>query len=93
VLFSSHIPYLSKNLLIINDKLLIVKSDDIERRFREAEKTLLKSRPPEKHHKWLRTKCPKCDYRIDYDPKPDWSGTLKCPTCGKVFKVVRLNDF
>jgi rubrerythrin len=48
---------------------------------------------PEEKVKWLRVKCPFCGYKFEHSPKPDWDGRLRCPECGKVFKLTRLDDF
>jgi len=43
--------------------------------------------------KWLKVRCPSCHYLVENDPKTNWSGTLKCPECGKNFKVPSLDGF
>jgi len=34
-----------------------------------------------------------CHYEIKFEPKPRWSGELQCPSCGRVFKVSRIDNF
>jgi len=42
---------------------------------------------------WRKVHCPQCRYIIEYQPKEDFDGILKCPDCGKRFRVVGLEDF
>lgn len=68
--------------------------DELRKRFEKAEGQLLRDGyRDEPKRKWRKARCPKCGYRIDYDPKPDWSGELKCPDCGHIFKVPRLDSY
>ena len=61
---------------------------------REAEKIERQHqhRPEEKLRR-LKVKCPRCGYRVEYAPKPDFDGNFKCPQCGKVFKLIHLDNF
>lgn len=62
-------------------------------RFIEAERLEKESRPDEKKRKWIKTRCPKCGYKIEYVPKEKWDGELRCPHCGESFKISRLDDW
>ncbi len=44
-------------------------------------------------YRWFKVRCRNCGEVIKYTPKEDWNGLLKCPRCGNVFKVRRLEDF
>jgi rubrerythrin len=58
-----------------------------------ARKIELQSRPDRKKRRWLKHNCQKCGYLIEYEPKPDFSGELRCPHCGSTVKVSRLDDY
>jgi len=34
-----------------------------------------------------------CQYEIKFEPKPRWSGELRCPNCGEMFNITRLDEF
>jgi DNA-directed RNA polymerase subunit RPC12/RpoP len=42
---------------------------------------------------WRVTHCLACDKRVEYIPKDQFNGTLKCPHCGVRFKVPSLDGF
>ena len=66
---------------------------DINRRILDAEKIEKQSRPEPKKRKWLRAKCAHCDYEVKYHPTKKFRGELRCPECGQVFKVPRLDFY
>ena len=68
-------------------------ADRLRRRFREAEGIVLKNRPPEKKVRWFKTRCPKCNSKIEYSPKSDWNGLLRCGECGHEFRLSLLDHF
>ena len=47
--------------------------------------------PPKR--KWIKTNCPSCGYKIEYVPKKEFTGELRCPECGHTFKVSRLDSY
>ena len=70
------------------------RDEDIARRFLEAEKisrkTLWKDKPKIVYHT---TYCPKCQRKVEYSPRSEFRGNLKCPHCHHEFKLSRLEDF
>lgn len=60
--------------------------------FALADSQTVKDRVPEKKRKWRTTRCPN-GHKIEYVPKENFTGDLRCPTCGKSFHLVRLDDF
>lgn len=68
--------------------------DKLRERFEKAEGQIKRDNYREQpKKKWLRTKCSHCGYEIDYSPKDDFDGDLRCPTCGKNFHISRMDDF
>ena len=72
-----------------------IKDEDISRRLDEAERLYKKHYSVEKPKSkdYLKTFCPKCQKKVEYRPKKDWNGMLKCPHCYEVFRLTRLEDF
>jgi len=46
-----------------------------------------------KKEEWRKARCPRCNYVIEYRPKEGFDGILKCPDCGKQFRVVGLEEY
>lgn len=61
-------------------------------RFVWAEGQVTRDRPPEKK-KWKIVYCPSCQKKVEYLPKAEWRGMLKCPHCEVTFKVPSLDGF
>jgi len=61
--------------------------------FLEAEKLEKQFRYQEESPRWLKVKCVHCGYEVKYAPKEDFKGDLRCPNCGEVFHVSRLDDW
>jgi len=66
---------------------------DINRKILEAEKILKQKIPESKKRKWLKAQCSHCGYRFEYEPTEKFRGELRCPECGKKFKVNILDDY
>ncbi len=43
--------------------------------------------------KTFRTYCPECNYKIEYQPLPEFRGRLRCPHCAHEFKIPTMLDF
>ena len=66
--------------------------DRIRDRVRDAERLYRRSLP-EKKMVWLKTHCTHCGALVEYAPKEYFKGALYCGSCGKPFKLTRLDDF
>lgn len=69
------------------------RDDEIARRFLLAEGQDLKDRPEPKKRKWLKTRCPHCRKKVEYSPKKNFKGELRCGNCGKKFNITVLDHF
>jgi hypothetical protein len=65
----------------------------IARKFREAERLGVQHEYHPVKRNWRRVYCPKCQHKIEYVPRPNWNGMVKCVECGCVFKAPCLDDF
>ena len=65
----------------------------LEDSLRQAEKLIKRAQPEPEKRRWLKTKCPKCKYEIQYEPKPGFQGNIHCPHCGHDFKIPVLTDY
>ena len=69
-------------------------SDVLDERFLKAEGQLKRDQyRPKDNRKWLKAKCSFCSYVFQYSPQDDFTGDLRCPSCGKTFHISRLSDF
>ncbi len=66
---------------------------DIERRVLEAEKIDKRNRPDKVKRKWRTDHCPKCQRKVEYFPRKNFTGDLKCLHCGEVFRAPSLDSF
>ena len=71
----------------------INKDEELARRFRDAEKLYVKAQYKKPKIKYLKTHCLHCQKIIEYVPKDNFKGRLKCPHYGKEFHLFRLDDF
>lgn len=68
--------------------------DRLRERFEKAEGQILKDGYRDKpNQKFLKARCPHCGYVVQYSPKENFKGDLRCPNCSKTFHVIRLDDF
>ena len=70
-----------------------IKDEELARRFRQAEKLYIKAQYEKPKIKYLKTHCLRCQKIVEYKPKDNFKGRLKCPHCGKEFRLFRLDDF
>ena len=66
---------------------------DIDKKILEAEALEKRSKREEPKRRWLKTKCKFCSNKIEYSPTDKFEGRIKCPHCGEVFTIDRLDDF
>ena len=69
------------------------RDEILAKRFRWAEGQALKDRPPEIRRKWFKTRCPGCKEQVQYSPKENWDGLLRCGSCGHEFRLAILDHF
>ena len=67
----------------------------IDERMRLERKKYQKKQVFDEHEeiKLLKASCPYCEKKIEYKKLKDWKGELRCPHCGKKFKVPNLDGF
>ena len=69
-------------------------NDRLRELFEKAEGQLRKDGHRERpKRKWLRARCPNCEYNVEYLPQENFKGDIRCPQCGKEFHITRLGDF
>ena len=66
--------------------------DRLRERFLKAEGRI-KREQYQPQRKWKTTNCLGCGKKVEYIPKDQFNGTLKCPECGTRFLVPSLDKF
>ena len=46
-----------------------------------------------KKRRWFKTICPSCGEEVQYAPKENWNGKLKCGNCQHEFTLLILDHF
>lgn len=67
--------------------------DNLRDRFLEAEKRVRREDyVPREKVEWRTVYCPKCQKKVEYFPKENFNGLVKC-SCGAIVRVPSLDGF